>query len=357
MPAGRRRGRRRCCRAARPARATPDETPPRATAHERAGPDHRQPAARPRGRVRLAADPDARTSTRWPRAGIHFTRAFPEAMVTVPARRSIFGSRRIFPFRNWKPNPELGTSPGLAADRRRRSRRSPASPEATTATGPRRCRTTRSSAFMGAVRAVPQDVRPLGDDRGPVRLPAGPRERADVDRGPLAPAVPARRALHARHAQVPRQHGRGRATRSETCAARVFKGAMRPARRRAPLRQPFAFVVDCFDPHEPWSTPKKYLDMYGDPGYKGQEVGVTPLRLRAQLHARAAAPRARRLRRRGHDDGPLARPLHGPLLRARAARRTRSSCCCRTTATCWASAATPARCPRSSTPSWRRCRS
>ena len=44
--------------------------------------------------------------------GIHFTRAFPEAMVTVPARRSIFGSRRIFPFRNWKPNPVIGTSPG-----------------------------------------------------------------------------------------------------------------------------------------------------------------------------------------------------------------------------------------------------
>ena len=44
--------------------------------------------------------------------GLRFNRAFPEAMVTVPARRSIFTSRRIFPFRNWKPNPELGTSPG-----------------------------------------------------------------------------------------------------------------------------------------------------------------------------------------------------------------------------------------------------
>ena len=33
-------------------------------------------------------------------------------MVTIPARRSIFTSRRIFPFRNFKPNPELGTSPG-----------------------------------------------------------------------------------------------------------------------------------------------------------------------------------------------------------------------------------------------------
>ncbi|HET6860170.1 MAG TPA: sulfatase-like hydrolase/transferase, partial [Streptomyces sp.] len=44
--------------------------------------------------------------------GLRFSRAFPEAMVTVPARRSIFGSRRIFPFRNWKPNKVIGTSPG-----------------------------------------------------------------------------------------------------------------------------------------------------------------------------------------------------------------------------------------------------
>jgi arylsulfatase A-like enzyme len=44
--------------------------------------------------------------------GLRFNRAFPEAMVTVPARRSIFSSRRIFPFRDWKPNKEIGTSPG-----------------------------------------------------------------------------------------------------------------------------------------------------------------------------------------------------------------------------------------------------
>jgi arylsulfatase A-like enzyme len=60
----------------------------------------------------------------------------------------------------------------------------------------------------------------------------------------------------------------------ETCAARVFKGAadmLADARRR----QPFALTIDCFDPHEPWSPPKKYIDLYGDPGYEGPEVGVT----------------------------------------------------------------------------------
>jgi arylsulfatase A-like enzyme len=67
--------------------------------------------------------------------------------------------------------------------------------------------------------------------------------------------------------------GEGR-DEEETCAARLFKGAadmLDDARRR----QPFALTVDCFDPHEPWSPPRKYIDMYGDPGYEGPEVGVT----------------------------------------------------------------------------------
>jgi arylsulfatase A-like enzyme len=44
--------------------------------------------------------------------GLRFNRAFPEAMVTIPARRSIFTCRRIFPFRHFVPHPELGESPG-----------------------------------------------------------------------------------------------------------------------------------------------------------------------------------------------------------------------------------------------------
>src|SRR5918998_3596385 len=44
--------------------------------------------------------------------GLRFNRAFPEAMVTIPARRSIFTTKRIFPYRNFVPNKELGISPG-----------------------------------------------------------------------------------------------------------------------------------------------------------------------------------------------------------------------------------------------------
>lgn len=43
---------------------------------------------------------------------LRFTRAAPEAMPTVPARRAIYTGRRSFPFRNWKAEPSLPQSPG-----------------------------------------------------------------------------------------------------------------------------------------------------------------------------------------------------------------------------------------------------
>ncbi|MFC1736077.1 sulfatase [Candidatus Hydrogenedentota bacterium] len=35
----------------------------------------------------------------------------------------------------------------------------------------------------------------------------------------------------------------------------------------------FFLWIDCFDPHEPWDPPKKYVDMY-DPGYEGQALSL-----------------------------------------------------------------------------------
>ena len=46
--------------------------------------------------------------------GIRFTRFFPEAMPTVPARRTIMTGRRVFPFRGWERAPDLGRGPGAA---------------------------------------------------------------------------------------------------------------------------------------------------------------------------------------------------------------------------------------------------
>ncbi len=204
--------------------------------------------------------------------GIHVTRAFPEAMVTVPARRSIFGSRRIFPFRNWKPNPVIGTSPGwLPID----------DPQKTFTTVLRdngywtaQVSDNPFTAFMGPFEPFRNTfhrwetiVGQSGFRRDPRNVPM-----STVDHW-LPPFLRDDRYIPGMRKYLANT-GEGR-DEEETCAARVFKGA-RDLLDDARRREPFAFVVDCFDPHEPWSTPRKYLDMYGDPGYHGPEVGVTP---------------------------------------------------------------------------------
>jgi arylsulfatase A-like enzyme len=53
-------------------------------------------------------------------------------------------------------------------------------------------------------------------------------------------------------------------------AAQVFSSAI-DALERVPRRQPFAMVVDSFQPHEPWTPPRRYVDLYGDQLYEGPE--------------------------------------------------------------------------------------
>jgi arylsulfatase A-like enzyme len=203
--------------------------------------------------------------------GVRFNRAFPEAMVTVPARRSIFGSRRIFPFRNWKPNPVIGTSPGwLPIDDPQKT--------FTTVLRDNGYWTAQVSdnpflAFMGPFEPFRNTFHRWETIVGQSGFRQDPRNvpMSEVDHW-LPPFLRDERYVTGMRKYLANT-GEGK-DEEETCAARVFKGA-RELLDDARRRQPFALTIDCFDPHEPWSTPKKYLDLYGDPGYQGQEVGVT----------------------------------------------------------------------------------
>ena len=204
--------------------------------------------------------------------GIRFNRAFPEAMVTLPARRSIFGGRRIFPFRNWKPNPVIGTSPGwLPIDDPQKT--------FTTVLKDNGYWTAQVSdnpflAFMGPFEPFRNTFHRWDTIVGQSGFRQDPRNvpLSEVEHW-LPPFLRDERYVTGMRKYLANT-GEGK-DEEETCAARVFKGA-RELLDDARRRQPFALTVDCFDPHEPWSTPKKYLDLYGDPGYQGQEVGVTP---------------------------------------------------------------------------------
>ena len=72
--------------------------------------------------------------------------------------------------------------------------------------------------------------------------------------------------------RIRRYLANGRYAHDETksFAARVFRDGSRVL-ETAKRRQPFAMVVDTFEPHEPWTPPRKYVDMYGDPDYRGPE--------------------------------------------------------------------------------------
>jgi arylsulfatase A-like enzyme len=56
-------------------------------------------------------------------------------------------------------------------------------------------------------------------------------------------------------------------------AAQVFTSGAE-ALSQAARRRPFALVVDAYEPHEPWTPPRSYTRLYGDPGYRGPEPAM-----------------------------------------------------------------------------------
>jgi arylsulfatase A-like enzyme len=204
--------------------------------------------------------------------GLRFNRAFPEAMVTIPARRSIFTSKRIFPFRDFVPNEELGRSPGwLPID----------DPENTTFTSvlkkagywtaqvsdnPHLAFTKAYEPFRQSFDRWDTIVGQSGFRQPPESVPM------ETVNHWLPPVLRDDRYLPGMRKYLANT-GAGE-DEEETCAARVYSKAAEVL-DEAILRQPFCLTVDSFDPHEPWSPTKKYIDMYGDPNYEGTEVGVT----------------------------------------------------------------------------------
>src|SRR3712207_2043291 len=64
--------------------------------------------------------------------------------------------------------------------------------------------------------------------------------------------------------------GRPRSPRYPRTRATRFTSAVE-ALEEARRREPFFLVADCFDPHEPWDPPRRYVDLYDPDGYEGKE--------------------------------------------------------------------------------------
>jgi arylsulfatase A-like enzyme len=199
------------------------------------------------------------------RQGLSFTRCFPEAMPTIPARRSILTGRRVFPFHGWHPYRGLLAEPGWAPIRNV------------------------EVAFTSVLRRAGYWTAYITDNTGVGFSPPWKSFRRSVDAfvrrggqyGGTDRGVSERELRHWLPPQmedaetrdrVRRYLANGRYSHDETksFAARVFRDASRVL-ETARRRQPFAMVVDTFEPHEPWTPPRKYVDMYGNPDYHGPE--------------------------------------------------------------------------------------
>jgi len=204
--------------------------------------------------------------------GLRFNRAFPEALVTVPARRSIYTGQRIFPHRDFEPRADLGVSPGWAPiddldrtvvrvlkDAGYRTVQVTDNPPVGFTQSYRPFRLTWDTwvSIEGRVgtRNPPETV----SDREVRRWL--PRELWDNDR-----YVNGMRKNLA-------NTGYGR-DEEQSDAARVFGEARNQLDALARGGQPFVLTIDSFDPHEPWSPTQEYIDLYGDPDYDGSGIGV-----------------------------------------------------------------------------------
>jgi arylsulfatase A-like enzyme len=196
------------------------------------------------------------------RESLRFTRVFPEAMPTVPARRSILTGRRAYPFDGWQPWYGMAKRPGWEPIR-------PGEETLATVLGRRGFWTayvsdnpflSHSGTFEPFRRTFDRYEAVLGQ-RG-IRQPADTVPLSEVHR--RLPPVMRDDGTVARVRQYLADNGGGRdEDEQEQSGARVFRWGVE-ALRSAPRQKPFLLVIDSFDPHELWAPPRRYLDMYTD---------------------------------------------------------------------------------------------
>ena len=224
--------------------------------------------------------------------GLRFTRAYPEAMPTVPARNSILSGQRVFPFRGWRDRDGLIAQPGW----------SPLSdvPNALPAVLRR----------AGWWTAYVTDNPFLGfaPSYAPLResVHRFVRTGGQLGGGRPVSSVPPRVLRHWLHPSIRRAkaervglymaNSRYWDNEERSFAARVFKKAT-AVLDEAAANRPFALMVDVYEPHEPWTPPPQYVRMYGDPDWRGPEPAMPRYsRTSNWLSRRERGPVVQRLR-------------------------------------------------------------
>ena len=207
-------------------------------------------------------------------------------MPTVPVRNTLMTGRRNFPFRGWHDWRGLLDSPGWAP----MTGVSASLPAALRRAGYWTAYVT-DNPFLGfssptgrCAAASTASCAPAA--RSAAAAAACPSTSCATGCSPRSAATPKVRSRMRKY--LANSHYSHDETRS--FAARVFTDAVRVLDRAATQR-PFAMVVDTYEPHEPWTPPRKYIDMYGDPDYRGPEPG-SPATDGSRTTSTATIPRA-----------------------------------------------------------------
>jgi arylsulfatase A-like enzyme len=190
---------------------------------------------------------------------LRFSRAYPEGMPTIPARRAIMAGRRTFPFRGWHPYRDLPPQPGWEPVGSDGKMWAEVLREQGWTTG---YVTDNPHMLLGVHKRFRKKFDRVELVDGQVPLRKKPKHKvppAVVDHN-LPPVLRGSRAeprMAAYLAANPR-------TRPEKdfLAARVFRNGMSWI-EWARNHQPFALTIDCFDAHEPWDAPRRLKDLYG----------------------------------------------------------------------------------------------
>jgi arylsulfatase A-like enzyme len=202
------------------------------------------------------------------RQSLRFTRAHPESMPTVPARRAMMTGKRSFPFRHWHSWADRGLSGGPGAQPIEASETT--FHEVFARHGYRTAYVTDNPHIV----SQPYDRFRGSFDYGhgingqvPVRhLPEHkvseayanryiPRELIGTDES---------EAGRMRDYLTVNKVGNGR-REDDFLPARVFRSAIDYLEKRAKEpSEPFVIVVDSFDAHEPWDPPYSTLKLYAD---------------------------------------------------------------------------------------------
>jgi arylsulfatase A-like enzyme len=218
-------------------------------------------------------------------AGLSFTRVVPEAMPTVPARNSFLTGQRQFPFRNWHDYPGLLEVPGWFPIK---------DPQLTWPAVMRR-----AGYWTGYVTDNP--FLSFASPYAPLRASFDLFERRGGQIGGTDQGVSKEELRHWLHPSLRSSKHVDRVRRyianshyandeTKSFAAKVFTSGAEVLERAAKGRKPFALVVDTFEPHEPWTPPPRYLEMYGDPDWDGPEPGTIRYARTSKWLTREEAP-------------------------------------------------------------------